>query len=70
MAKRDIYKLIHEIALQGKAVLFMSSYLPELLNFCDRILVVNDGAMAGEFASTGPDAKEKITHAMLGGKVV
>lgn len=69
MAKRDIYKLIHDIALQGKAVLFMSSYLPELLNFCDRILVMNDGAIVGEYASSGPDAKEKITHAMLGGKV-
>ena len=67
-AKRDIYKLIHDIAIQGKAVLFMSSYLPEMLNFCDRILVVNNGAMAGEFPSTGSDIKETITHAMLGGK--
>lgn len=68
MAKRDIYKLINSIAESGKAVLFFSSYLPELLNFCDRILVVSDGKVVGEFPSTGPDAQEKITHAMLGGK--
>ncbi len=69
MAKRDIYKLVNDLAEQGKAVLFLSSYLPELLNFCDRILVLNDGAVVGEFPSTGEDAEINITHAMLGGKV-
>lgn len=69
MAKRDIYKLINSIVEESKSVLFMSSYLPELLNLCDRILVVNDGAVVGEFTSFGTDAKENITHAMLGGKI-
>lgn len=68
MAKRDIYKLISDIAEQGKSVLFFSSYLPELLDFCDRILVMSDGEVAGEYPSSGSDAKEVITHAMLGGK--
>lgn len=68
MAKRDIYKLISAIAEQGKSVLFFSSYLPELLDFCDRILVMSDGEVVGEYSSSGPDAKEVITHAMLGGK--
>ncbi len=69
MAKRDIYKLVNDLAESGKAVLFFSSYLPELLNFCDRILVLNDGAVVGEFPSTGEDAEINITHAMLGGKI-
>lgn len=68
MAKRDIYHLISEIASEGKAVLFFSSYLPELLDFCDRILVMSDGEVVGEYPSGGPNAKEIITHAMLGGK--
>ena len=68
MAKRDIYKLISDIAEEGKAVLFFSSYLPELLDFCDRILVMSDGEVIGEFPAGGADAKEVITHAMLGGK--
>lgn len=67
-AKRDIYKLIHDLALKGKGILFMSSYLPELLNFCDRILVINDGSIVGEYPSSGPKIKETIAHAMLGGK--
>lgn len=67
MAKRDIYALINKMVENGKSVLFMSSYLPELLNVCDRILVVNDGAIAGEFSAFGEDAKKKITHVMLGG---
>lgn len=69
MAKRDIYKLINDIVEQGKSVLFMSSYLPELLNICDRILVINEGKIAGEFTSFGENDKEKITHVMLGGKM-
>ena len=69
MAKRDIYKLVNDLAEQGKAVLFLSSYLPEMLNFCDRIIVLNDGAVVGEFPSTGEEAEINITHAMLGGKV-
>ena len=68
MAKRDIYRLISDIAEEGKAVLFFSSYLPELLDFCDRILVMSDGEVVGEFPAGGADAKEVITHAMLGGK--
>lgn len=68
-AKRDIYKLIHDLSDEGKAILFLSSYLPEMLNFCDRILVIKDGNVVGEYPSTGPRAKETITHAMLGGKV-
>lgn len=68
MAKRDIYKLISSLAESGKSILFFSSYLPELLDFCDRILVMNDGRVSGEYPASGPDIKETITHAMLGGK--
>lgn len=68
MTKRDIYKLINDLVKQGKSVLFMSSYLPELLNICDRIIVMNDGAVCGEFTSAESDIKEKITHRMLGGR--
>lgn len=70
MAKQDIYKLINDIVEHGKSVLFMSSYLPELLNLCDRILVMNDGALVKEFKKPSEKDKEMITHAMLGGKVL
>lgn len=68
MAKRDIYKLINNLAEEGKSILFISSYLPELMNLCDRILVANNGKITGEYSTFEADAKERITHAMLGGR--
>ena len=46
-AKYEIYTIINELASQGKAVLIISSELPELLGMCDRIYVVNEGQIAG-----------------------
>ena len=68
-AKEDIYKLIEDLAKAGKAVLMLSSYLPELLSLCDRIVVVNNGKLVGEFDPKEPKAEEVIMAAMLGGGV-
>jgi ABC-type sugar transport system ATPase subunit len=46
-AKEDIYALIESLAAGGKAVLMVSSELPELLRCCDRILVMNNGRSMG-----------------------
>ena len=46
-AKEDIYQLIDELAKSGKGVILVSSELPELLRCADRILVVNQGHVAG-----------------------
>lgn len=45
-SKEQIYRLIDELALQGKAVLMVSSYLPELLGTCDRIAVMGKGVLS------------------------
>lgn len=66
-AKEDIYSFLEELAQQGKAVVVLSSYLPELMSLCDRIVVVRDGRIIGEFSPQLPGAEEKIMHAMLGG---
>ncbi|MCF6284534.1 MAG: sugar ABC transporter ATP-binding protein, partial [Candidatus Hydrogenedentes bacterium] len=42
-AKEDIYGIIEELAQEEKAILFVSSELPELLRCCDRILVMHEG---------------------------
>jgi ABC-type sugar transport system ATPase subunit len=47
-AKAEVFALIARLAEQGKAILMISSYLPELLNMCDRILVMKDGRIVGE----------------------
>ena len=47
-SKAEIYRLINELACQGKAVLFVSSYLPELLGVCDTLAVMSRGVLAGK----------------------
>ncbi len=44
-AKAEIYRRIGELAASGKAVLMVSSYLPELLGVCDRIAVMHRGVL-------------------------
>ena len=44
-SKAEIYRLIGELAQQGKAILFVSSYLPELLGVCDRLAVMARGRL-------------------------
>jgi putative multiple sugar transport system ATP-binding protein len=47
-AKYEIYMVINELAAQGKAVLVISSELPELLGICDRIYTLGEGSITGE----------------------
>ena len=47
-AKSEIYKLMNQLAAQGKAIIMISSELPELLRMSDRILVMSEGCAAGE----------------------
>jgi len=48
-AKNEIYKLISELAVSGLGIIMVSSELPEILAISDRILVMADGMMTGEF---------------------
>lgn len=47
-AKFEIYQLIHGLAEEGKAILMISSELPEVLGMSDRIIVMNEGRVTGE----------------------
>jgi len=49
-AKYEIYQIINQLASEGKAVLMISSELPELLGMCDRIYVMNESKMIAEFS--------------------
>lgn len=51
-AKYEIYAIINQLARDGKAVLMISSEMPELLGMCDRIYVMNKGRIVGEFTAT------------------
>ena len=63
-AKYEIYCIMNDMVAQGKAVVMISSELPELLGMCDRIYVMNEGEMVAEF--TAQEAtQEKIMSAIL-----
>ncbi len=49
-AKAEIHALLGRLAAQGRAILVVSSELPELMHLCDRILVLSRGRLAGEVA--------------------
>jgi ABC-type uncharacterized transport system ATPase subunit len=49
-AKAEIYQLLDELACEGKALLVVSSELPELIGLCRRIIVLRAGHIAGEVA--------------------
>ena len=58
-SKAEIYELIDGLAKDGKAVLIVSSYLPELLGICDRIAVMNRGVLS-EFVPVAETSQEKL----------
>ena len=64
-SKAEIYRLMGELAAQGKAVLFVSSYLPELLGVCDRLAVMTRGRL-GAARPVGDWTPEQIMAAATG----
>ena len=50
-AKYEIYTIINDLAARGKGVVMISSEMPELLGMCDRIYVMNEGALVGELTA-------------------
>jgi ABC-type sugar transport system ATPase subunit len=64
-AKAEIYQVIDELARQGKAILLISSDLPEVLSLSDRILVMRQGGFAAEFEREEA-TQEKILLAASG----
>ena len=66
-AKYEIYCIINELVAQNKGVLMISSEMPELLGMADRIYVMNEGKMVGEF-SAAEATQEKIMHCILTAK--
>jgi inositol transport system ATP-binding protein len=62
-AKFEIYKLTVEMAKQGKAVIMVSSELPELIGMCDRIYVMNQGKITGELGREDFSQEAIMKHA-------
>ncbi|MFJ8748859.1 multiple monosaccharide ABC transporter ATP-binding protein [Streptomyces sp. NPDC102441] len=68
-AKYEIYTVIDRLAAEGKAVVFISSELPELLGMCDRIYTMAAGRLTGEF-SRAEASQEALMRQMTKDKEV
>ena len=66
-AKAEGYKLINELSAQGIAILLISSETPEIMGMSDRILVMHEGTITGEFARE-EFSEEGIIAAAIGRK--
>ncbi len=65
-AKYEIYMLINELARQGKAIIMISSELPEVLGMSDRILVMHEGRITGEIDDPSSATQEQIMELAVG----
>jgi ribose transport system ATP-binding protein len=52
-AKAELYRLINDLAGAGLAIVMVSSEMMEMIGLCDRVAVVNQGAIAGVLEGTG-----------------
>lgn len=66
-AKYEIYLLINRLAAEGKAIIMISSELPEVLGMSDRILVMREGRIAGEVADVASATQEQLLALAMGG---
>ncbi len=66
-AKYEIYKLIFELVRQGVSIIMVSSELPEVLGISDRVIVMSEGKITGNFVNDANLNQEKIMQAAIGG---
>jgi ribose transport system ATP-binding protein len=66
-AKAELFQLVGDLARDGRAIVLISSYLPELLNLCDRIVVMREGRVAGELDRRG-FSEERVIALATGAK--
>jgi ABC-type sugar transport system ATPase subunit len=65
-SKHEIYLLMNNLAAQGKAILMISSELPEVLGMADRILVMHEGRITGEIRDVPAATQEDILRLAVG----
>lgn len=63
-AKREIYEIINDLVAQGKAIILISSELPEVLGMSDRVLVMKDDAIVAELTGNAINAVEVMRYAL------
>ena len=64
-AKNEIYKLMNQLAAQGKSIIMISSELPELLRMSDRIAVMCEGRLVGELTIESANQENIMSYATM-----
>ncbi len=64
-AKSEIYRLLNDLAAQGKSIIMISSELPEVLRMSHRILVMCEGRITGELSASEANQEQIIKYATL-----
>jgi len=64
-AKYEIYTIINQLANEGKAIILISSELPEVLGVCDRIYVMREGKIVGEMPAKEASQEIVMKHIMF-----
>ncbi len=62
----EIFQLMNRLVKQGKAVVFISSYLPEILAMCDRVLVMRRGRITAELQQHEATAEKVLYYSTIG----
>ncbi|MBC6457379.1 sugar ABC transporter ATP-binding protein [Actinomadura sp. HBU206391] len=66
-AKADIYRIVADLAAAGLAIVVVSSYLPELLGLCDRVVVVRERRLVAELTAAEATEEEVLRLASPSG---
>jgi len=65
-AKYEIYKLINELSKNRVAIIMVSTDIDEVINLCDRIIVMSEGRITGEINNKIPTKQEILSLAVKG----
>jgi ribose transport system ATP-binding protein len=68
-AKQEIYQIMMDLLKEGKAIIMVSSDMPEIVSMSDRIMVMKDGRIVGEL-SKEEVSEENILEYSIGGKKI
>jgi ribose transport system ATP-binding protein len=64
-AKSEIYRLLNDLAQQGKSIIMISSELPEILRMSHRIIVMCEGRITGEVSAEEANQELIMTYATM-----
>ena len=68
-AKEEIYRLMVDLLRQGKAIIMISSDMPELISMSDRVMVICNGAIVAEVQKEDISEENILKHS-IGGTVL